>query len=136
MTLKQHRFSLIRVPAHRNYSGKLIAFDGQSDFNIEIKRVFFITELAGALRGKHAHKRLSQVLICLQGACRVTCEDKNGKMDFLLDDPQTALCISNGVWSEQYYLEDHTIVAVLCDGGFDESEYIRDYEDFLTELKN
>jgi len=128
---KPRKVELFSVPVHRDTAGQLIAYEAEPNLGIDLQRVFVVWGDSGALRGQHAHKSLTQVLVCLRGSCQVSCEDLFGKHDFLIDDPATVLIVPKEVWSQQLYLEDNTILAVLCDGPFDETEYIRDYGEFV-----
>ena len=112
--------------------GFLVAYDAATDFQLDLRRVFVVTGHAGELRGKHAHKQLTQILICLYGACRVTCDDGVARREVLLDRPEVALEIPPGIWSEQHYVVHDSILMVLCDLPFDESDYIRNYGDFIA----
>lgn len=63
-------YKLIDFPIHGNHEGKLVALEKNSDFPFEIKRVYYIWDtVRHAVRGKHAHKDLEQVIICVKGEC-------------------------------------------------------------------
>lgn len=121
-----------KVAKFPDKQGLLVAYNGMSDFQTEIQRVFIVTGHANSLRGKHAHKALTQILVCMHGACRVTCDDGTQRREFFLSQPETALIIPNGIWAEQLYIEEDTILIVLCDLPYDEADYIRDYDQFLA----
>ena len=38
--------------------------------------------------------------------------------------------VKPGIWGEQMYLEDNTILVVLSDYLYDENDYIRNYNEF------
>lgn len=122
----------MNVPNHLDRQGYLVAFDGAADFQLNIRRVFVVSGYAGAVRGKHAHRDLTQILVCVSGMCRVVCDDGQSKREVLLDRPDVALRIPNHIWAEQYYLHENTVVMVLCDFPYDENDYIRNYDDFLA----
>ncbi len=75
----------LTLPAHDNGDGRLMAMQAEDDIPFAIKRVFIVTAGTGVTRGRHAHKRCSQVLVCLHGACRVTCTDGGADESFRLD---------------------------------------------------
>jgi len=99
-----------------------------------MSRVFFVTAPKGAHRGKHAHKKLHQFLICTHGSCEVICDDGNNKRIFLLNSINIGLHVPPGIWCEQHSIED-TVLAVLCDQPYDENDYLRDYSAFLDTKK-
>lgn len=97
----------------------------------ELKRIFIVTAGENTLRGKHAHKSLTQLLLCVHGVCEVNCDDGKNKKKFLLNSPIKGLLIPPGIWAEQLYCEQETTLLVVCDDVYDESDYIRSYERFL-----
>ncbi|EKD92423.1 MAG: hypothetical protein ACD_29C00017G0002 [uncultured bacterium] len=98
---------------------------------ILVKRIFIIKSKKNTKRGHHAHKKLSQYLICVHGICDVLCDDGKNRKNFLLDHPAKALLIPPVIWSEQNYLATDTTLLVACDDTYDESDYIRDYDQFI-----
>lgn len=126
---------VIDVASFSDRQGLLVAYDGIADFSVDIRRVFVVTGHANSLRGKHAHKELTQILVCVQGACRVVCDDGAERREFILDRANSALVVPNGIWAEQFYIEEGTVLIVLCDLPYDESDYIRDYDAYLASRK-
>lgn len=100
-----------------------------------IKRVFTINAQQSCKRGLHAHKECAQLLVCLTGQCIVTCDDGKDRQSFTLESPEKGLLIPPSIWAEQEY-EPNTILMVLTDQLYDESDYIRDYDQFLKYRKN
>jgi len=98
----------------------------------EIKRVYYIYDLNNtrAVRGKHAHKQLEQVLFCVSGSCSVGLDDGVQKQTLFLDDPNTGVYLGVGLWHTMECFSDDCILLVLASGAYDENDYIRDYEDF------
>lgn len=119
------------MPIHLDVEGFLAAYDAVSDFQIDVKRIFVVSSHKDAQRGRHAHKELTQILICVSGICRVTIDDGTDRKDILLDRPNLALKIPNHIWAEQNSEMDNTVLVVACDLPFDENDYIRNYDDFL-----
>lgn len=99
---------------------------------INIARFFIVKSKNKEQRGYHAHRQQSQYLICTHGVCEVICDDGKSKKSFLLDSPSKGLLVPPGIWGEQNYLENDTTLLVACDAEFDEADYIRDYDAFLT----
>ena len=122
---------LKKMPIHLDVQGYLAAFDAAQDFQMEIKRIFVVSSHVNAQRGKHAHKALTQILICVSGACRVLVDDGITKQEFLLDKPNLALKVPAHIWAEQNSLFENTVLVVACDLPFDEDDYIREYDHFL-----
>ena len=95
-----------------------------------IKRVFNVRAQKGNIRGRHAHRHCSQLLICTNGEVEVKCDDSSTNEVYVLDKPNFGLLIAPGIWTEQKYIENNTILTVLCDRPYEEADYLRNYDDF------
>lgn len=83
--------------------GQLIALEGLSDQgSFEIKRVYYIFDTPPrTVQGKHAHRNLRQVLICVSGACTIVCETPDGvKSEYHLNCPNKGILVEGFVWRE------------------------------------
>ncbi|MDG2212321.1 MAG: FdtA/QdtA family cupin domain-containing protein [Verrucomicrobiota bacterium] len=112
--------------------GNLVVFEGGSEVPFNIARVFLVQAPAGAMRGRHAHKKCTQLLVCSNGCIKVTCDDGADKSTHIIDSPNAGLLVPEGIWSEQVYEKADSILTVLCNRKYEEPDYIRDYEDFLA----
>lgn len=129
-------FRKIGFPVRGDYRGNLIAIEGETDIPFEIKRVYYIfATQSDVVRGLHAHSSLQQVLICVNGSCRILVDDAERREEFLLDTPSSGLLISSGVWREMKDFSKDAVLLVLASEHYDESDYIRDYEDFLEKFR-
>ena len=95
-------------------------------------RVFTVHARAPVDRGHHAHKRCSQLLVCLAGVCEVLVDDGVTRKTIALDRPTLALYVPPSIWAEQRYRQQNAILMVLCDRSYEEDDYIRDYGEFLA----
>lgn len=115
--------------------GALTAIEGTRDIPFEVKRIYYITNVPeNARRGFHSHKRLHQVLLCLNGS--VTIQVQNGKIveEFVLDNPSEGLYIGPNVWREMYNFSPSAVLMVLASEYYDENDYTRDYETYLADV--
>ncbi len=122
-----------RFPMHGDARGQLIALESMSDhIPFEIRRAYYIFDtVPGTIRGNHAHKELKQVLVCLSGACTISCELPDGTVsEHCLDWPDRALLIEGLVWRQMKYFSKDAVVLVLASEHYMEEEYIRDYDEF------
>lgn len=131
---KMDNISLINIidfPVLGDERGALVALEANRHIPFEIKRVYYIYGTAqGVARGFHAHKALKQVAICLKGSCRFVMDDGQDKQQVILSTPDKGLLIDAMQWHEMYDFSEDCLLMVLADQVYDESDYIRDYEEF------
>lgn len=97
-----------------------------------IGRVFTISADAGSQRGKHAHKQCNQLLVCISGSLELLCDDGEQREVLRLTPDDDGVLVQNGIWAEQTYLDDRTVLLVMCDQPYDENDYIRDHIEFIN----
>ena len=120
---------LIEFPYFNESNGDLVVVEGDIiPFNVS--RVFTVRASKGSVRGEHAHRHCSQLLICTNGAIEVKCDDNRITDTYVLDKANFGLFIPPGIWGYQKYIEENTTLTVLCDLPYEEADYIRNYNDF------
>ena len=122
---------LKNLPFKKSEFGNLFVFDYEKDLGKIIKRSFLVSCSEKTHRGKHAHKNLTQFLVCTTGKCKVVCDDGISKKEIILNSPNQLLKIPNQIWAEQFYQEKNTTLLVMCDDIYKEEDYIRDYNFFI-----
>ena len=122
---------------HGDNRGQLVALEQNRNIPFEIKRVYYMYDTTpGVSRGFHAHKKLEQVLICVHGSCKVLLDDGVEKEMVTLDEPNKGLYISSNIWREMFDFSSDAVLMVLASELYDESDYIRNYDDFMNYVKN
>jgi len=116
--------------------GELVFLEGMKDISFEIKRIYYThSAKAGVVRGRHAHKKLEQLLICVYGVIKVMCDDSEVQEYYTLDDPAKGLYVGPGIWHTMKWLKDDSVLLVLASDYYDESDYVRDYDEFIKLAK-
>lgn len=117
---------------HGDNRGQLIALEEFKDIPFAIKRVYYMYDTGkGVRRGFHAHKSLEQILVCIHGSCKVLLDNGKEKKIVHLEKPYEGLYISNDMWREMYDFSEDAVLMVLASEIYDESDYIRDYNEYL-----
>jgi len=97
-----------------------------------VKRCYWIYNIPkGATRGGHAHKNLSQLLVALRGSLDIEIDNGKEKRILTLDDPRRGLVIKGVIWRDIRNFKDEPIMVAFVSDNYEESDYIRNYEDFL-----
>lgn len=117
---------------HGDDRGQLVAIEETKDIPFQIKRVYYMYDtLKGVVRGHHAHKSLEQILICIHGQCKIRLDNGFESKIIPLEKPYEGLYVSNCMWREMYDFSPDAVLMVLASDLYDESDYIRDYDEFL-----
>lgn len=122
-------------PGRSDSDGAICVAEGMSSvLPFEIKRVYYSYGVKeGILRGFHAHKKLQQLLICVYGSIEVTLDDGRGMIEsIILDNPANGLYVGPSTWRTIKWLKGNSVLLVLASEHYDESDYIRDYNNFLA----
>lgn len=121
---------------HGDDRGQLIALEGKKDIPFIIKRVYYMYDTKERVRrGFHAHKTLEQILICIHGRCMIHLDNGYEKKEIPLERPYEGLYISNNMWREMYDFSPDAVLMVLASDIYDESDYIRNYDEFIQFVK-
>ncbi len=113
--------------------GRLVALEKGCNLPFDVRRVYYIFGTGpNVTRGCHAHKNLKQMLVALSGRVDVTCEYRDRKETFTLDDPASGLFIEGMVWRTMTGFTPETVLMVLASEYYSEADYIRDYATFLN----
>lgn len=125
------KVKLIEFPRITDPRGNLSVVEGERHVPFDIRRVFYLYDVpGGAMRGGHAHYREQQVLIAVAGSFDVIVDDGNEKKTFTLNRPYRGLLVPPGVWRELENFSSGSVCLTLSSIDYDETDYIRDYEDF------
>jgi hypothetical protein len=125
---------IIDIPTMSNAMGDLSFIESKGIVPFEIRRVYFISGIpAHAQRGGHAHKDLFEFIIAVHGAFTIQLQDQEGnRHQFRLDSPRKGLLVDSLYWRELSDYEDDSVCLVLASDHYNEEEYLRDFDEFLS----
>lgn len=120
-----------------DHRGSLVAIESKREIPFSIKRIYYMYNIKkGATRGGHAHKKLKQFLICINGRCTILLDDSIKKEEVVLSSKTEGLYLPPCVWHEIYDCSEDAIIISIANEYYDESDYIRDYDEFLKYIAN
>jgi dTDP-4-dehydrorhamnose 3,5-epimerase-like enzyme len=123
---------LLEIPKVHDERGSLAVIE-KDIVPFKIKRVYYLYDVpSDSFRGGHAHKKQQSVIIALSGSFEVVIDDGTSKKRLLLNKPNQGLYIPTQVWREIENFSSGAVCLVLASTEFDEAEYIRDYNDFVS----
>lgn len=127
-----HDCQLLELPRIYDRGGNITPLHGCGELPFDIKRVFYLYDIPGGeSRGAHAHKACHQLIVAAGGAFEVFLDDGREKRVVTLNRPYYGLHVLPGIWSAEQAFSSGSICLVLASDFYDETDYIRDYDDYL-----
>lgn len=117
--------------------GKLVVIEGSQAIPFDIERVFYIYDSdQGVVRGQHANRESEFVLINVAGKSKVRITDGKEEIIVSLDKPMMGVYIPKMIWKDMYDFSPDSVLLCLASTHYCDSEYIRDYNSYIEEMKD
>ena len=117
---------------HGDERGQLVSLEEYKDIPFKIRRVYYMYDtVGGVVRGRHAHKSLEQILVCIHGSCKIRLDNGTEDKVVPLEKPYEGLYVPGSMWREMYDFSPDAVLLVLASELYSEQDYIRDYDEFL-----
>ena len=127
---------ILEMPKINDPRGNLTFIESNNHIPFKINRVYYLYDVpGGAARGGHAHKALHQLIIPISGSFDIHLDDGHSKKTVHLDQSHCGLYVCPMIWREIDNFTPNAICMVLASNLYSESDYYRDYNDFLTDVK-
>lgn len=128
---------MIELPKIRDQRGNLTFIESNRHVPFDIRRVYYLYDVPGGeTRAGHAHKALSSVIIAINGSFDVLLDDGIQKRTERLSKANEGLFIGPGIWRELENFTSGSVCMVVASELYDESDYFRDYDEFLRAMQN
>ena len=136
MNLKE-QYKLIEFVDLGDERGNLVVIEGEGmDIPFDIKRVFYIYGSdKEVVRGQHANRETEFLLVNVAGTSKVRVDNGKESAVVELNKPRMGLYIPAMLWKDMYDFSEDSILLVLASRHYDGAEYIRNYDDYIEELK-
>lgn len=127
---------IIDLPKISDPRGNLTFIEGNHHIPFDIRRVYYLYDVpGGAERGGHAHKKLSQLIIAMSGSFDVILDGGGEKKRFHLNRSYQGLYVCPMMWRELDNFSSGSVCMVLASNIYEESDYYRDYNEYLTAIE-
>ncbi|EQC43451.1 WxcM-like domain-containing protein [Bacteriovorax sp. Seq25_V] len=124
--------TLVKFKEIHDSRGSLTFGEFDKEIPFQVKRFFTIYDVKyGYSRGDHAHKECHQFIMCQRGSVDLVFDDGKNRQKISLKEPNVGIHVSPGVWTSLYNFSEGASVIVFTSEYYDESDYIRNYDDFL-----
>lgn len=124
---------LIDLPKIEDPRGNLTFFEESKQIPFMIERVFWTYDVPGGRkRGGHAYYRQNEFIVALSGSFDVVITKPDGsKSVYSLNRSYYGLYIPAQTWRHLENFSTNALSLHSSDSAFDESDYLRDFEEFV-----
>jgi len=110
----------------------LTAYTGNDNVPFNLKRMFLTGNVKNSSsRGSHAHKKTSQIFICLYGKIDIRCFDGKKTKIYKLTDQSLGRFIPPTIWYDTLYKGKSNSIMVLTDKKYLINDYILTKKEYL-----
>ena len=134
--MKKNENNLICLPRIFDPRGNLTVAEAERHIPFPIRRAYWVYDVPGGeSRGGHAHKQCREFIVALSGSFHVTLDNGTEQQTFLLNHPYQGLLVETNIWRTLDDFSSGAVCLVLASEPFEEADYIRKYEEFLTYIR-
>ena len=125
---------LLKLP--KGLDSNFTRLDNKTSLPFEVKRIYYLYAIPeNQERGAHAHKELFQLLLAASGSFMVELDDGKSTKKVFLNQPSRGLLIKPGIWRNLTDFSFGSVALVLASEYYTETDYIRNYDEFLKYRK-
>ncbi len=124
---------VVKLQCYEDFpDGNLVIAEARKNIPFTIKRVYIINNLFNkkAVRGKHAHKKLEQIIFCINGSFVLRLDDGKHKQRIAMNDPSVGIRLGPMLWHTMLNFSSDCVILVFASDWYDEKDYIRAYDEF------
>lgn len=123
---------ILNLPKILDKRGNLSFIEQENHVPFKIQRTYWIYDVPGGeKRGGHAYKNNEELIVALSGSFDVIVNDGKEKKTFSLNRSYYGLYVPKGTWREMQNFSTNSLALILSSTNYDESDYIRDYDEFM-----
>jgi hypothetical protein len=123
---------MVSLEKFESTRGSLSPLYGGVQIPFPIKRTFYLYDVpGGAERGGHAHRELQQFVVAASGSFKVEIDDGQNRRTVSLDRSYHGLYVPGLIWTQITGFCSGAVCLVFASLAYDESDYIREYQDYL-----
>lgn len=130
------KVEIIQLPKFEDPRGNLSFIEELKQIPFKIERTYWIYDVPGGqTRGGHAFKEQQELIVALSGSFDVVVDNGNTKETFSLNRSYYGLYVPPGIWRQMQNFSTNSLALVLSSTAFDETDYIREYDEFIQFIR-
>jgi hypothetical protein len=133
---KNDEIRIINLPKIEDDRGNLSFIEEETLIPFKIKRSYWVYDVPGGeCRGSHAFKDSEEFIVALSGSFDIILHDGKQERKFSLNRSYYGLYIPRMTWRKIENFSTNSLALILSSGPYNEGDYIRDFNQFLTLIK-
>lgn len=128
---------IIELPKFLDKRGNLSFIEEFKQIPFKIERTYWIYDVPGGEhRGGHAYRENEEFIVALSGSFDVILDDGKVKTTYSLNRSYYGLYVPKGIWREMNNFSTNSLALVLASTPYTPSDYIRDYNSFVSDIND
>ncbi|NMC37087.1 MAG: WxcM-like domain-containing protein [Bacteroidales bacterium] len=133
MRKKDQKIKVIDLPKIEDDRGNLSFIEEDTHIPFKIRRVYWIYDVPGGeFRGSHAYRNSEELVVALSGSFDIILHDGKEEKKYSLTRSYYGLYIPRLVFRRLENFSTNSLALILSSTHYDQSDYIRDFNEFLT----
>ena len=134
--MKIEEAKIINLPKFLDTRGNLSFVEEFNQIPFKIERTYWIYDVPGGTeRGGHAYRENTEFIIALSGSFDVLLDDGHNVERYSLNRSYYGLLVPKMIWRTMENFSTNSLALILSSTEYSESDYIRDYQDFLKNAR-
>lgn len=131
--IMENKPKIIQLPKILDRRGNLSVIEEWKEIPFKIERTYWIYDVPGGeARGGHAYKENQEFIVALSGSFDVILDDGKERQTYSLNRSYYGLYVPKGIWREMNNFSTNSLALILSSTGFNQEDYLYDYEQFKT----
>lgn len=123
--------ALINLPKFLDSRGNLSFIEEDAQLPFKIQRVYWIYDVPGGeIRGEHAFRETKEMIVALSGSFDVVLNDGTKESRFQLNRSYFGVYIPKMTWRKLENFSTNSLALIIASTDYNETDYIRDFEEF------
>lgn len=127
---------IINLPKILDKRGNLSFIEAKKHIPFMIQRSYWIYDVPGGeVRGGHAYRENKEFIVALSGSFDVVLHDGLKEQVFHLNRSYYGLYVPQMMWRRMENFSTNSLALVLSSTNYEQTDYIRDFEQFKQETQ-
>jgi hypothetical protein len=128
--------NLVDLPKILDPRGNLSFIEEENHIPFKIARAYWVYDVPGGeFRGSHAFRQNEEFIVALSGSFDVILHDGFEEKKYSLNRSYYGLFVPKLTWRKLENFSTNSLALILASTVYSENDYIRDFDQFLSELK-